>query len=61
MDHSQVDPKEMEMRQNKDYIASLKMVGEGAPVYDFDREEAFYEKKPNEEADADIKLPRDYQ
>ncbi|WP_438313644.1 hypothetical protein [Sporosarcina sp. FA9] len=61
MDHSQVDPEEMKMRQNKDYIASLKMVGEGAPVYDFDREEEFDKKKPIEEADADIKLPRDYQ
>jgi hypothetical protein len=34
-----VDPKEMELRQNKDFNASLDMVGEGAPIYHIDKEE----------------------
>lgn len=61
MDHSQVDPEEMEMRRNKDYIASLKMIGEGAPIYDFDREEEFDGTPPIEDTETDKKLPRDYQ
>ena len=34
MDNSQIEPEEMERRHNKDFIASLKMIGEGGPVYD---------------------------
>ncbi len=40
-----VDPKEMELRQNKDYNASLDMVGEGAPIYHLDKDETNDEKK----------------
>ena len=54
MDHSQIEPEEMERRHNKDYIASLKMIGEGGPVYG-----------PKEDWDEEVKLekelPRDYQ
>ena len=31
MDDSQIEPEEMERRHNKDFIASLKMIGEGRP------------------------------
>lgn len=55
MEHSQVEPEEMEKRRNKDFIASLKMVGEGAPVYDSIEED--WEEEVKEER----KLPRAYQ
>lgn len=38
-----VDPKEMELRQNKDFMASLDMVGEGSPIYHLDTEESAVE------------------
>lgn len=41
-----VDQKEMELRQNKDFIASLDMVGEGAPIYHLDKED--HEDKKND-------------
>ena len=34
MNHLPVDPEEMARRHDEDYIASLRMVGEGAPVFD---------------------------
>ena len=34
-----VDPEEMARSQDEDYIASLKMVGEGAPIFDSREEE----------------------
>ncbi|MGB3261290.1 hypothetical protein [Paenisporosarcina sp.] len=34
-----VDQKEMELRQNHDFIASLNMVAEGAPIYYLDNQE----------------------
>lgn len=34
MSRSPVDPEEMAKRQDEDLIASLKMIGEGAPHYD---------------------------
>ena len=34
-----VDQKEMELRQNHDFIASLNMVAEGAPIYLLDHSE----------------------
>jgi hypothetical protein len=40
-----VDPKEMELRQNRDFIASLDMVGEGAPIYHLEIEDPKDEKK----------------
>ena len=40
-----VDQKEMELRQNRDFIASLDMVGEGAPIYHLANEDPEDEKK----------------
>ena len=34
MNRLPVDPEEMARRHDEDYIASLKMVGEGAPIFD---------------------------
>ena len=34
MNRLPVDPEEMARRHDEDYIASLRMVGEGAPVFD---------------------------
>ncbi|MDI2589800.1 MULTISPECIES: hypothetical protein [unclassified Psychrobacillus] len=34
-----VDPEEMAMRKNWDVIASLNMIGEGGPVYNFEEKE----------------------
>ncbi|MBE1553161.1 hypothetical protein [Sporosarcina limicola] len=34
MERLPIDPVEMERRQNKDFIAALKMIGEGGPIYD---------------------------
>jgi hypothetical protein len=39
MNEGTVDPREMELRRDKDFIASLNMVGEGAPVYEAENEE----------------------
>ena len=35
MNRLPVDPEEMARRHDEDYIASLRMVGEGAPIFDF--------------------------
>ena len=34
MNRLPVDPEEMARRHDEDYIASLRMVGEGAPIFD---------------------------
>ncbi len=34
MERLPIDPSEMELRHNKDFIAKLKMIGEGGPIYD---------------------------
>jgi len=34
-----LDPKEKELRTNKDYMASIDMIGEGAPIYQRDLDE----------------------
>ena len=44
MKSDKVDPKEMELRRDRDYMASLDMVGEGAPIYHLDTEEMNEEK-----------------
>ncbi|MCZ2259205.1 hypothetical protein [Sporosarcina sp. G11-34] len=51
MERVQIDPEEMARRIDRDFIESLKMIGEGAPVYDSVFEEEVEEKE----------LPRDYQ
>ena len=40
MNRLPVDPEEMARRHDEDYIASLKMVGEGAPIFDSNAKEA---------------------
>lgn len=40
-----VDQKEMELRQNQDFIASQNMVAEGAPIYYLDKDDTEVEKK----------------
>jgi len=40
-----VDPKEMELRVNRDYIASQNMVDEGAPIYEIEKEETEKEEE----------------
>lgn len=57
MNHNSIDPEEMEKRRNEDYIASLKMVGEGSPRYD-----PIEGKEDVEEMqDGHDKLPETYQ
>ena len=59
MEYLPIDPAEVELRQNKDFIAILKMIGEGSPVYeDLDGIES--ERQPFDGYD-DSELPRDYQ
>ncbi|MGE6487012.1 hypothetical protein [Paenisporosarcina sp. NPDC076898] len=40
-----VDQKEMELRQNQDFNASLNMVAEGSPIYHLDNQETDAEKE----------------
>jgi hypothetical protein len=44
---SNVDKKEMELRRDKDFIASLDMIGEGAPIYEAENEETVVRKSVN--------------
>lgn len=39
MKPDKLDPKEMDLRKNKEYMASLDMIGEGAPIYQKDIDE----------------------
>lgn len=48
MNRLPIDDEEMARRQDKDFIASLKMIGEGGASYgpyDWDEEESVTEKK----------------
>jgi len=55
MNYSPIDPEEMALRQDKDFIDSLKMVGEGGPsFYSFNNDD-------EEGEDNDRELPRAYQ
>jgi len=51
-----VDPEEMLLRQDEDFIASLKMVGEGAPSFN-----SFINDEDEESSNEDRELPRAYQ
>ncbi|QUW20416.1 hypothetical protein JSQ81_11130 [Sporosarcina sp. Marseille-Q4063] len=55
MNRLPVDPEEMARRHDEDYIASLKMVGEGAPIFSSCAEEA------KEHLFQDQQLPETYQ
>lgn len=60
-----VDPAEMKLRRDLDFIASLRMVGEGAPVFTdmTKREPAVNKPEENEKPQGfnEEELPRDYQ
>lgn len=51
MNESNVDQKEMELRRDKDFIASLNMVGEGAPIYEVENEENTAKKSVDKSED----------
>lgn len=62
MEQMPVDPAEMELRRNLDVIASLRMIGEGAPVFDYEEPEAFEGKDSNRlEGYHEDELPSAYQ
>ncbi|MCG7343342.1 hypothetical protein MHZ92_04315 [Sporosarcina sp. ACRSL] len=57
MERAFIDPNEMELRQDPDYMASLEMIGEGSPVHYPE-----YTKKLKEATGFDPKeLPQTYQ
>lgn len=51
-----IDPEEMALRQDLDFIASKEMIGEGAPSYD-----AFMYNEDDEAEGDERELPRAYQ
>ena len=60
MERLPIESSEMELRSNEDFIAKLKMIGEGGPIYEqYEMLEKSREKSGSFE-DAE-KLPRDYQ
>jgi hypothetical protein len=62
MEHLPIDPAEVELRHNRDFIDSMRMVGEGAPVYEHYEEDEPAKKKERERSDfGEEELPRDYQ
>lgn len=62
MEHIPIDPAEMALRQNRDFIASMRMIAEGAPVYECFEEDEPVMKKRQELSDfSEEELPRDYQ
>ncbi|MEK5036583.1 hypothetical protein [Sporosarcina sp. FSL K6-3457] len=62
MERLPIDPAEVELRQNRDFIASMKMIGEGAPIYERYEEDEPVMKKRQERDGFDVEdLPRDYQ
>ena len=57
-----LDPAEIELRHNRDFIASMRMIGEGAPIYESYEEDESVKKKGRERSDfGEEELPRDYQ
>lgn len=56
MNHLPVDPEEMARRHDEDYIASLRMVGEGAPIFD-----SFAKDESEEVRIEERELPETYQ
>ncbi len=62
MERFPIDPAEVELRRNLDSIASLNMIGEGAPIFERYEEDESAMKKPQEQDGVDEEnLPRDYQ
>lgn len=62
MEHFSIDPIELELRKNQDFIASQKMIGEGSPVYgQFEENEPDVKKQQEQSGFHVEQLPRDYQ
>ncbi len=62
MERLPIEPAEVELRRNRDFIASLGMIAEGAPVFERYEEDEAAMKKGRERSDfGDEELPRDYQ
>jgi hypothetical protein len=60
MERLPIESSEMELRRNKDFIAKLKMIGEGGPIYE--QYEILEKKREESHVFEDVeKLPRDYQ
>jgi hypothetical protein len=60
MERLPIESSEMELRRDKDFIAKLKMIGEGGPIYE--QYEMLEKKREESDVFEDIeKLPRDYQ
>ena len=56
MERLPIDPSEMELRKNKDFIAAQKMIGEGGPVYEY-----YEEPKEEPRGYTEDELPEYYQ
>ncbi|WP_318616187.1 hypothetical protein [Sporosarcina sp. YIM B06819] len=62
MERLPIDPVEVELRHNRDFIDSMRMIAEGAPIYERFEEDEPVEKKWRERGDFGAEeLPRDYQ
>ncbi|WP_339253061.1 hypothetical protein NSQ43_03515 [Sporosarcina sp. FSL W8-0480] len=59
MEHRFIDPLEMERRRDPDYIRSLDMIDEGAPVH-YPNEDRGWRRKESSGFD-EKELPRSYQ
>ena len=60
MERLPIESSEMELRRNKDFIAKLKMIGEGGPIYE--QSEILEKRREESHVFEDTeKLPRDYQ
>ncbi|NYF25736.1 hypothetical protein [Sporosarcina sp. JAI121] len=60
MERLSIESSEMELRNNKDFIAKLKMIGEGGPIYEQYEE---YKKKWEDSRvfDDEENMPGEYQ
>ncbi|MFJ7935220.1 hypothetical protein [Sporosarcina sp. NPDC096371] len=62
MERLPIDPAELELRKNQDFIASQKMIGEGGPIYEqFEEDEPVIKKLRERNGFSGEELPRDYQ
>ncbi|MBB4827076.1 hypothetical protein HNO89_004367 [Sporosarcina luteola] len=61
MERMPVDPVEMERRRDLDYIASLDMIGEGAPVHYRGDDEASLKRRKKQFGCNESELPPTYQ
>lgn len=62
MERVKVDPVEMELRHDLDYIAILEMIDEGGPVFsEYEKDELKQKKRPEPKGYDEDELPFDYQ